>query len=55
VVNGSLAFDTKTDRFLYSTVTKTARQTEGSSFSSSSGRSHMGSSGRSHGGGGGRY
>jgi len=55
VVNGSLAFDTKTDRFLYSTVTKTARQTEGSSLSSSSGRSHTSSSGRSHGGGGGRF
>jgi len=55
VVSGSLAFDAKTDRFLFSTVTKTARQTEQRSFSSSGGGSHMGSSGRSHGGGGGRF
>jgi len=54
VVNGSLAFDTKTDRFLYSLVTKTARPTEDRS-SASSGRSHTSSSGSSHGGGGGKY
>jgi len=55
VVNGSLAFDAKTDRFLYSVVTKTARPTDEGSSASSGGRSHMGSSGRSHGGGGGRF
>jgi len=56
VVNGSLAFDTKTDRFLYSTVTKTARPAEERSFASSGGGGfHMGSSGRSHGGGGGKF
>jgi len=56
VVNGSLAFDTKTDRFLYSTVTKTARQTEQKSLVSSlAGGFHTSSSGRSHGGGGGKF
>jgi len=54
VVSGSLAFDTKTDRFLYSTVTKTARQTDQGS-SASFGGIHTGSSGRSHGGGGGKF
>jgi len=53
MVPGSLAFNTKTDRFLYSTVTKTARPTESSS--SGGGGSHSSSSGRSHGGGGGKY
>ena len=53
VVPGSLAFTEKKDTFLYSTVTKTKRQTESSS--SSSGGSHTSSSGRSHGGGGGKY
>ena len=50
MVPGSLSFREKRDRFLYSTVTKTRRQTQ-----SSSGGSHTGSSGRSHGGGGGKY
>ncbi|MCL2265264.1 MAG: TPM domain-containing protein [Treponema sp.] len=50
VVPGSLSFKTKKDIFLYSTVTRTVRQTD-----SSGGRSHTSSSGRSHGGGGGRY
>ena len=52
MIPGSLAFSAKTDRFLYSTVTKTRRQSESSS---SGGRSHAGSSGRGHGGGGGKY
>jgi len=52
-VPGSLAFTEKKDTFLYSTVTKTKRQTDDSS--SSSGRTHTSSSGRSHGGGGGKY
>ena len=49
----SLAFNEKTDKFLYSVVTKTERQQDDAS--SSGGRSHTSSSGRSHGGGGGRY
>jgi len=53
VVPGSLAFKVKADNFLYSTVTRTRRQTETSS--SGGGGVHTGSSGRSHGGGGGRY
>jgi len=53
VVPGSLAFKVKADNFLYSTVTRTRRQTESSS--SGGGGVHTGSSGRSHGGGGGRY
>jgi uncharacterized protein len=53
VVPGSLAFKVKADTFLYSTVTRTRRQTETSS--SGGGGIHTGSSGRSHGGGGGRY
>ncbi|MDR1804518.1 MAG: TPM domain-containing protein [Treponema sp.] len=53
VVPGSLAFKVKRDDFLYSTVTRTRRQTETSS--SGGGGIHTGSSGRSHGGGGGRY
>jgi len=51
IIPGSLAFTKKQDRFLYSTVTKSARQQS----SSSGGGSHTSSSGRSHGGGGGRY
>jgi uncharacterized protein len=53
VVPGSLSFKVQKDNFLYSTVTKTRRQTQ----SSSSGRGggiHTGSSGRMHGGRGGR-
>ena len=51
VVPGSLAFREKNDRFLYSTVTKTKKQSQ----SSSGGGTHRSSSGRSHGGRGGRY
>jgi len=54
VVPGSLAFKVKADNFLYSTVTRTRRQTESNS-SGGGGGIHTGSSGRSHGGGGGRY
>ena len=50
MVPGSLSFMDKRDRFLYSTVTKTRRQSQ-----SSGGGSHLGSSGRRHGGGGGKY
>ena len=52
IVSGSLAFREKSDRFLYSHVARTKRQTD----SGSGGRGiHTGSSGRSHGGRGGRY
>ena len=54
MVPGSLAFKVKRDNFLYSTVTKTRRQTETSSPGGGGGI-HTGSSGTSHGGGGGRY
>ena len=53
VVPGSLAFNVRRDDFLYSTVTRTRRQTQ--QGSSGGGGIHTGSSGRSHGGGGGRY
>jgi uncharacterized protein len=49
----SLAFNVKTDQFLYSVVTKTERQNDDTS--SSGGGIHTSSSGRSHGGGGGKY
>jgi len=49
----SLAFNVKTDKFLYSVVTKTERPKDDSS--SSGGEIHTSSSGRTHGGGGGRY
>lgn len=52
VVPGSLAFTQRSDRFLYSTVTQTRRQTQPPS---GGGGIHTGSSGQSHGGGGGRY
>jgi uncharacterized protein len=52
-VPGSLAFKVKADNFLYSTVSRTRRQTQ--QGSSGGGGIHTGSSGRSHGGGGGRY
>jgi len=55
VVPGSLSFNVKKDTFLYSTVTKTARETDNSSAGGGGGRSHTSSSGRSHGGGGGKY
>jgi uncharacterized protein len=53
IIPESLNFTTQKDSFLYSTVTKTKRQTQ----SSSSGRvaTHTSSSGRSHGGGGKKY
>jgi len=54
IVPGSLSFKEKKDNFLYSTVTKTQRQTENNSARSGGG-SRTSSSGRSHGGGGGRY
>jgi len=54
IVPGSLAFKVKKDTFLYSQVTKTARQTDVSS-SGGMGGSHVGSSGRSHGGRGGKH
>jgi len=50
IIPGSLVFTHKRDKFLYSTVTKSQRES-----STSSGGSHTGSSGRSHGGGGGHY
>jgi len=52
MVAGSLDFNVKTDKFLYSVVTKSERSDDSSS---SGGGSHTSSSGRSHGGGGGRY
>jgi len=52
VVPGSLAFNVKTETFLYSIVNKSARSNDNSH---GGGGSHTGSSGRSHGGGGGRY
>jgi uncharacterized protein len=54
IVPGSLVFTQQTDRFLYSTVTKTAKPKPSSTTSSSIG-THISSSGRSHGGGGGKY
>jgi uncharacterized protein len=51
IIPGSLSFKEKKDSFLYSTVTKTKRETQ----SSSGGGTHTSSSGRSHGGGGGKY
>ena len=54
MIPASLAFNVKTDKFLYSVVTKTERPRDDSP-SSSGGRSHTSSSGRTHGGGGGRY
>ncbi|MCL2213720.1 MAG: TPM domain-containing protein [Treponema sp.] len=55
IVPGSLSFRVKTDSFLYSTVTKTRRQTESSSSGGSGGGMRTSSSGRSHGGGGRKY
>ena len=54
IVPGSLSFKIKSDNFLYSTVTKTVRQTDNNSDTGGN-RTHTGSSGRIHGGGGGRY
>jgi len=51
MVPGSLLFKQSKDRFLYSTVTKTKKQ----SNSSSGGGTRVGSSGRSHGGRGGKF
>ena len=53
IVPNTLAFTDKRDRFLYSTVTKTAKPK--STSSGGGGSSHTSSSGRSHGGRGGRY
>jgi len=55
IIQGSLNFTQKTDRFLYSTVTKTARQTSSSGGGRSGGGRVMSSSGRSFSGGGRRY
>ena len=62
VVPGSLAFKEKNDIFLYSTVTRSERQTETTTSGGVGGRgggggggSHTSSSGTSHGGGGGKY
>jgi uncharacterized protein len=53
MVPGSLSFKVQKDSFLYSTVTKTKKQT--SSGSGGGGSIHTGSSGRSHGGRGRKY
>ena len=53
ILSDTLLFADKRDRFLYSTVTKTAKPK--STSSGSRGGSHTSSSGRSHGGRGGRY
>ncbi|MCL2763948.1 MAG: TPM domain-containing protein [Treponema sp.] len=53
VVSGSLEFREKKDNFLFSTISRTKRQTE--SNTSSGGGVRTSSSGRSHGGGGGKY
>ncbi|GHV17623.1 hypothetical protein FACS189493_5560 [Spirochaetia bacterium] len=55
IVPGSLQFAVKTDTFLYSTVSKTVKQSSSSSGGSHSGGSHRSSSGRSHSGGGSRH
>jgi len=54
IVPSTLAFTEKRERFLYSTVSKTARP-KSTSSSGGGGGSHTSSSGRSHGGRGGRY
>ena len=54
IVSGSLAFREKKDNFLYSTVTKTKRETQSSSGGGGGGV-HTSSSGSSHGGRGGKY
>ncbi|MDR0815496.1 MAG: TPM domain-containing protein [Bacteroidales bacterium] len=53
IVAGSLQFNESADRFLYSTISMTAKPKESSS--SSGGGSHTSSSGSSHGGSGGKY
>jgi len=53
IVTNTLTIEEKKDRFIYSTVSKTARAQNSSSGGGSS--SHTSSSGRSHGGSGGRY
>jgi uncharacterized protein len=55
MIPDSLAFNEKTDKFLYSVVTKTERPKDDPSSSSGGGGIHTSSSGRTHGGGGGRY
>ena len=51
IKQGSFHLDSQYDLFLYSTQTRTKKETQ----SSSSGGSHTSSSGRSHGGGGGKF
>ena len=51
IVPDSLVFNEKKESFLYSSVSKSTRQSD----TSSGGGIHTGSSGRSHGGGGGKY
>jgi uncharacterized protein len=53
IIPNSLNFKVRKDSFLYSTVTKTRRETQSSSGGGSG--THTSSSGRSHGGGGGKY
>jgi len=53
IIPGSLAFTRQDEMFLYSTVTKTKRESKPPS--SSGGGVHTSSSGRSHGGRGGKY
>jgi len=52
IIPGSLSFTDKRDRFLYSTVSRSAKP---KSSSSSGGSSHTSSSGRSHGGRSGKF
>ena len=54
IVPNTLSFTDRRDRFLYSTVIKTARP-KPSSSGGGGGHTHTSSSGRSHGGRGGRY
>ena len=53
-VGGSMALEQSTERFLYSTITKTPKANSNSSGRSGGG-SHRSSSGRSHGGRGGKF
>ena len=54
IIPGSLNFSLRQDNFLYSTVSKTERESSSSSGGGGSGV-HTSSSGSSHGGGGGKY
>ena len=53
--DGGLELSRRTDRFLYSSVSKTPRPKETSSSSSGGSTSHTSSSGRSHGGASGKF